>query len=507
MKRLLFFLTLAAFIMSTGCKKGLDRTSFGVLSPVNFPKTEAEYEIYALEVYKPFGAKWTYSDGSTQYLWHGAEWSNPFINDLPSDLIAKFPEWGGAWRDMSEANFLPRINHGTNGHFQKTRFITRITKIIADVESSSISNTKKTQLIAEARMARGWLMYYLHTLYGPVPVILDAAKIGTEAEADLTRPDRAAFVAAAAEDLRFAADNLVKAPAEYGRFNKGIALGVLMRLYLFEQDYSKAEAAGREILGMGYSLINSYRDLFRAATEKNNETIWAVSVDPAGDGTGAKPNFNAWSFYTSPSDYPGNLTTGPKKGGWGNPAPFTATWAFYDSFDPSDKRRELLIPTYNAVNSAGNPTGVVKTRANMRGPVIDKYPDEDATAFQGNDIPVLRYADVLLMMAEAINGQSGPTAEAIGFVKQVRDRAGIGDLPASSTASKEAFATALLQERAWELYMEGFRRIDLMRFGKWNEYVQAAGKTPNPVGANGYFPIPQYILAAGGGKVQQNPGY
>jgi hypothetical protein len=502
---ILFILVIATSVI--GCKKGLDRTSFGVLSPVNFPQTEADYEIYTLEVYKPFGSKWSYGDGANQYLWHGAEWSNTFINDLPSDLIAAFPEWGGYWRDMSEANFLPRINHGNNGHFHKTRFITRITKIIDDLQGASITDAKKTQLLAEAHMARGWLMYYLHTLYGPVPVILDAAKIGTEAEADLTRPDRAAFVAAAAEDLRFAADNLVKAPSEYGRFNKGIALGVLMRLYLFEKEYQKAEAAGREIIALGYNLIANYQDLFRGATEKNSETIWAVSVDPAAEGSGSKANFNPWGFYTFPSDYPGLLTTGPRKGGYSNPASFTPTWAFYDSFDPLDKRRELLITSYNAINSAGNPTGVVKSRANLRGPVLAKYPDDDATAFQGNDIPVLRYADVLLMMAEAINGQSGPTLEAIGFVNDVRGRAKIGDLPASSTASKEAFATAILQERAWELYFEGFRRIDLMRFGKWNEYLQTAGKTPIPANANGYFPIPQYILNAGGGKVQQNTGY
>jgi hypothetical protein len=507
MNRLLVLFMLVAVAISTGCKKGLDRTSFGVLSPVNFPKTEAEFEIYALEVYKPFGSKWSYSDGGNQYLWHGMEWSNTFINDLPSDLIAAFPEWGGYWNEMSTANFLPRVNQGTNGHFQKTRFITRITKIIADVENASISDARKKQLIAEARMARGWLMYYLYTLYGPVPVILDAAKIGTDAEADLTRPDKAAFVSAAAEDLRFAADNLVKTPAEYGRFNKGVALGVLMRLYLFEKDYAKAEATGREIIALNYNLIANYQDLFRTATEKNNETIWAVSVDPAGDGKGEKGKFNAWGFYTYPSDYPGMLTTGPRKGGYSNPASFTATWGFYDSFDPLDKRRELLITTYNAVNSAGNPTGVVKTRANLRGPVIAKYPDDDATAYQGNDIPVLRYADVLLMMAEAINGQAGPTTEAIGFVNTVRTRAGLSDLPAASTVSKEAFATAILQERAWELYFEGFRRIDLMRFGKWNEYLQAAGKTPNPVDANGYFPIPQYVLSAGAGKIQQNGGY
>ncbi len=507
MNRLLVLLMLATVAISFGCKKGLDRTTFGVLSPLNFPKTEADYEIYALEVYKPFGSKWAYSDGANQYLWHGAEWSNTFINDLPSDLIAPFPEWGGAWRDMSEANFLPRINHGTNGHFQKTRFITRITKIIADVQSASIPDAKKTQLIADARMARGWLMYYLYTLYGVVPVVLDASKIGTDAEADLTRPEKTAFLTAAAEDLRFAADNLVKAPAQYGRFNKGIALGVLLRLYLFEKEYKKAETVGKEIVDLGYSLIANYQDLFRAATEKNNETIWAVSVDPAGDGTGAKSNFNAWGFYTYPSDYPGLLTGGVRKGGYSNPAPFTATWAFYDSFDPSDKRRSLLIANYNAVNSGGNPTGVIKTRANLRGPVIAKYPDDDATAFQGNDIPVLRYADVLLMIAEAINGESGPTTEAVALVNQVRARAGISDLPAASTASKDAFATAILQERAWELYFEGFRRIDLMRFGKWNEYLMAAGKTPKPAGANGFFPIPQYVLSASSGTIQQNPGY
>src|ERR1043165_6558755 len=103
MNKLFIFLTLATVTISTGCKKGLDRTSFGVLSPVNFPKTEAEFETYALEVYKPFGSKWSYTDGSTQYLWHGMEWSNTFINDLPSDLITSFPEWGGYWTEMSNA--------------------------------------------------------------------------------------------------------------------------------------------------------------------------------------------------------------------------------------------------------------------------------------------------------------------------------------------------------------------------------------------------------------------
>jgi hypothetical protein len=179
------------------------------------------------------------------------------------------------------------------------------------------------------------------------------------------------------------------------------------------------------------------------------------------------------------------------------------TWAFYDSFDPADKRRQLLVPSY--VPYWGGPA--VDRASGLRGAVIAKYADADATPYQGADIVVARYADVLLMLAEAINQNSGPTNEAVGLVNQVRARAGIGNLPAADVASKDAFANAILRERGWELYFEGFRRVDLMRFGKWNTYLQAAGKAPNPAGADGYFPIPQYAIDAGKGKLTQTAGY
>ncbi|WP_207436307.1 RagB/SusD family nutrient uptake outer membrane protein [Sabulibacter ruber] len=505
MKHIKIFLAVAAICFTAGsCKDDLEATSYGQLSPINFPKTESDYELYALEAYKPFGSKWGYADpsGAYQFLFHGVDYSNILLNDGTSDMIAHFPEWGGNWDLLTKADFVFLKNQDRSAHFEKVRFVTRLTKMIDDLEKSSISEAKKKQLLGEVRMSRGWLMYNLLTLYGPVPVILDPSKIGTQEEDNLTRPDRTVYVNSITQDLRYAADNLVKTPSEYGRFNKGLALAVLMRTYLFEKDYAKAEQAGREILTLGYSLNQSYRDLFREPTEVNNETIWAVSVDPTGDGTEPKPNFNAWGFYTFPSDYAaGTLTGSARAGGWAWPGALLATWEFYDSFDPADKRRELLLDTYPAT------WGGTYTRANMRGPVINKYPDDAPQAFQGNDLPQVRYADVLLMLAEAINGQSGPTSEASGFVNQVRNRAGLEDLTAAETASKEAFSAALLRERAWELYFEGFRRVDLMRFGKWDEYLQAAGKTPNPIGANGYLPIPQYALNASKGSLSQTQGY
>lgn len=83
-----------------------------------------------------------------------------------------------------------------------------------------------------------------------------------------------------------------------------------------------------------------------------------------------------------------------------------------------------------------------------------EYPESNpGSDIQGNDIPILRYADVILMLAEAINQQNGPTSEAVGYVNEVRQKhGGLGILSAAATASKEAFDEAIPAERGWEVY-------------------------------------------------------
>ena len=497
----IFFLTLsAAVLVISGCTKNFEPKLLGSLSPANFPQTEADFESYTLEVYKPFQAKWQYVNGTqAQFAIHGYEMSIVQMFDAPTDIMEKFMDWGGFFTGFSTANFdfLKSISRNKN-HFEQIRFVTRTTKIIGDLEkSTSISAANKNQWTAEAKMARGWLMYYLLHMYGPVPVILDPAKIGTDAEYDLTRPTRDAYVTAAAADLRFAADNLPKTASVYGRFNKGLALTVLTRLYLNEKNWQKAEASGREVVALGYSLVSNYKDLFRTATERNSETIFALSVDANADGGDAKGNMNAWTFYTL-GDCPG-IT---QKGGWSQA--FSATWSFYESFDPADKRREMLVASYTSTS------GQLKNKANgLKGPVIMKYPDEENTVFaHGNDIPLARYADVMLMLAEAINNQSGPTTEAIALVNEVRTKHGrIAELPANDIASKQSFNDAILRERGWDLFMEGQRKMDLVRHGKWQTALQSVGKTPPPAASEFLFPIPQYALDASNGKLKQTPGY
>ncbi|MBN2610413.1 MAG: RagB/SusD family nutrient uptake outer membrane protein [Bacteroidales bacterium] len=493
MKKILLILAILSAII-TGCEKGLEPEIYGSLSPLTFPATENEYELYTLVIYVPFSSKWPYEDGGTKYHFFGLEEGHVQLIDAPTDIMAIFTAWGAGWQRISEGNFELFEGQGRNrSHFEKIRFVTRTTKIIADLEAATIfkDETFKKQLIGEARMARGWTMYRLLQMFGPVPVITDPEKIGDqEAEADLTTPARADYISTIVADLEYASENLPEAPSDYGRFNKGLALTVLMRLYLNEKDFTNAESVGRDIQALGYSLVDDYASLFREATERNTETIYAISCNPASQGRGPDGNFNAYSWYTFPNDH-------PDFPGWGGPsAPFMASWEFYYSFDTADERRAPLIDSYVAKDGT-----TIRDSSNMEGAIINKYPPEGPNAYQGNDIVLARYADVMLMLAEAINeNNDGPTQEAIALVDSVRSRANIGPLPAAETSSKDAFNDAILRERGWELYFEGQRLFDLRRHGKWPSAVSAVkGKDPSP---SSIYPIPQYALDDG---AEQNP--
>lgn len=492
MKKL--FITLSLFIsVLCSCEKDFDPKLYGVLSPSVFPLSEEDYELAMLSLYIPFQSKWGY-EGQLGYqnCFFSPEYGHIVEFDASSDLMPLFRIWGGFWEGYSSGDFTFLQNQGRGSHFEKIRYVTSATQIIDRIEKSSVIEPRKIQFLAESKMARGWIMYNLLQMYGPVPVILDPKLINTTAEADLTRPSREVFVKSIESDLRFAADNLpVIIPVkDYGRFNKGCALTVLMRLYLNEKDFVRAESIGREIKSMGiYSLVNDYSGLFREATERNTETIWAVSCNN-GSATG---NFNALPFYCLPVNYASTKING----GW--QMVFSMNWSFYDRFEPGDKRKALLIDSYIARD------GSLQTRASLPGAVIKKYPDEGgaANSEQGNDIVVCRYADVLLMLSEAINENSGPVKEAVDLLNAVRERAGASLVNVNESASKDSFRDALFIERGKELYLEGLRKMDLIRMGKWPSAMIAAGKSPGPP----LFPVPNYAITNSNGQLTQTAGY
>ncbi|WP_373331374.1 RagB/SusD family nutrient uptake outer membrane protein [Salmonirosea aquatica] len=135
-----------------------------------------------------------------------------------------------------------------------------------------------------------------------------------------------------------------------------------------------------------------------------------------------------------------------------------------------------------------------------------KYtPDPNAISQNnGNDIPEIRYADILLSRAEALNELSGPTQESIDLINQVRTRAAVPALSLADFSTKEQLRDHLLKERGWEFFTEGKRREDMIRMGTFISNAVARGKNAQPFHV--LYPLPQSEIEANP-NLKQNEGY
>jgi len=182
--------------------------------------------------------------------------------------------------------------------------------------------------------------------------------------------------------------------------------------------------------------------------------------------------------------------------------------SFFDSFDPNDKRRALLDTNY--VDKSGK---IVPQRSitpiTTKGVLIKKYQDPNSVGNATSvNIPILRFADMYLVAAEAEARQNGATPVAYGFINAIRTRAGLAGL--ATGLSKDAFIDAVLQERSWEFFAEGDRWYDLTRTGKFLTVIPAVTNDVYPVRKpepkHRYFPIPQDEINANP-KMEQNPDW
>jgi hypothetical protein len=262
----------------------------------------------------------------------------------------------------------------------------------------------------------------------------------------------------------------------------------------------------------------AYANQFKQGFKFNKEVIMAVSTSVTGDGSGKNGNFNPTSWYVVPSNASqyadlANTIKTPfwgQGGGWGQC--FNVSPAFYDTYEPGDIRQGVILTSYVRNNTART----VYTRADIgvawSGFIINKYPVETATAYQATDIPLARWADVLLMYAEAVARKNSavPTGEALDVVNAVRSRAGLAPLSGAAIADYAGFMEALLWERGHEFLYEGGRKIDLIRFNKYrSSCTLLKGLAPT----HQYMPLPNYAveLATSYGKTleqyYERPGW
>lgn len=511
-KNILLVAVAACSLFLSSCENDFDAKIYGSFSTTNFPSSESDYENYMMDCYVPYCIKWTYYLSATTHNFYVAEGSTVRLLDGTTDYCAPWSigGWGDAWLKLTSGSFedmkyYTRSYSGYPEDFGKTRDVTVMTKIIGTLENApeeKLSAEKKAQFLGEAHLCRGLMMYYLMQYFGPVPVIVDPAKVGdSEAESNFTRPSLDEYTQYITDDFEFAAANAPETQAEKGRYTADYARVCLMRHYLNEGYhmtgyYQKAADLFNKFTG-NYSLYkdgdNPYADQFKIAHEFNSETIMAVSCSSDATGSGTQGNFNPWSWYLVPSnaakyDGDGNPTPFEKQGGgWGQC--FNIDPKYYDTFETGDKRAETILTSYYDKRY-----GWV-TRKDIgsywTGFVVNKYPVETATSFQGTDFPLARWADVLLLYAEAlVRTNNTVNSTAVDCVNQVRNRAGLANLTSDKTSSLSNFLDALLAERGHELMYEGCRKVDLIRFGKYYTTMKEYGRTPS----SEYFPIPNYAI-------------
>lgn len=381
--------------------------------------------------------------------------------------------------------------------------IARANSTIQNISGNEAINADiAKRVVGEAKFLRALFYFNLVRFWGGVPVVTEVFNSPDEIP-NFSRISEEEVYSQIISDLKDAEAAL---PASYdsedvGRATSGAASALLGKVYLQKKDWNEAVGKLSELIGK-YTLIPNYQELFYSRNENGPESIFEVQflIIPGASWTENWQSNIIHTTFGSPE-----VPAGTKGSGWASVIP---TQEFSGTYELEDVRKEVTL--YNSWTTDDD--SVINF---VNGPYIRKYLDAPDVPYYGVDqsdinFYVLRYADVLLMYAEALNEKNnGPNGEAYDAINKVRARAGLPDLPQGLT--KKEFSDAVLQERAWELAYEGHRKFDLVRFGKLVEAVKSTS-TSNPDGAanvqefHQLWPIPQQAIDESPG-IEQNPGY
>ncbi|MEP2935246.1 MAG: RagB/SusD family nutrient uptake outer membrane protein [Gilvibacter sp.] len=357
----------------------------------------------------------------------------------------------------------------------------------------------KAAVLAQARFLRAYYYFELVKWFGDVPLVVDKRFVfGDQFEVD--RTPKAAVYAQIEEDLIFAAANLPYVQAETGRITKGAAQALLGKAYLFQNKFSEAASVLENLIQNGpHALLTDYTNMFENDNENTVESVFEVQyTDLEGAGFGCLQcsegnvavGFNGIRNYTGPTFESGFSFNVP-------------TQEIFNLFEAADVRRAVAIldiDAWAAETGATFSVGFEHTGFYNR-KYISRQGDlntGDANLTNPNNYRSIRYADVLLMAAEALNRGNIDDNRARGYLNQVRERAGLD----ATDLGGSALTDAIFLDRRLELVGEGHHFFDLVRTGRAGSDID--GFVP---GKHEVFPIPSIEIELAGNRWQQNPGY
>ena len=489
MKKYIILLLAASALTQVSCNKNLDPKVYSSLTSTNAFLTESDAIAAVNAVYGRLKGP---AVGDNFDYWTVRHFA---LTDLTTDL--GHCSYGGDPGNLSSATW-----NSANGLIAEDW--RQIYKLIADANNAiynisamkSITDAQKSQFLAELKFLRAAAYSDLTDLWGPVVLVTekDVANPAYTSNAPVTSvADIESFLI---NDLNNSIsvlpvsydNNSIYASNDAGRATKGAAMTLLMRLYLRQHQWQKSADMAKQVMDLNiYQLYPSYQGLFAEENKWCSENIFSVLSDANVNGTELLNHFgplahpiiqNRWQYYA-------------------------VTWDFYHSFDDADDRKKEFFPVYTGTD------GLVHMEAPTPGatpPAGDFYmpdvatmkyadPNGPQTYYDGHSVDILRYADVLLSRAEALNELNGPNAESILLINQVKARSHAPQLNIANY-SQSTLRDAILQERGWEFFYEGKRRADLIRFNKYAEIVNAyliriGQPAVIEMPKNRYFPYPQ----------------
>jgi hypothetical protein len=477
----------------------LDKTDPGTLVASDFYKTEDQIQQAVNGVYSQLQGiisnQWQYneftSDNTTVHFNTGDRGQGPALESLEYwQVNSGTPNISSLYSSI----YLSMVNINTT---------------LAKLPSTTFDETLKRQYEGELRFMRAYYYFLLIQHFGEVVIITEPLNSPTEAYAFERQPVDEVYELVKS-DLNFAVDAL---PASYnavnkGRATKGAALTLFGKVHLTMKEYANAVTTLNGVLTLGYTLLPDYTDVFDPQNKNHAESIFDVQFQ--GDNTQGEGSNFIYTFAPLFSDGAVINFPGQNGGGWNIPSRDMIA-----AYEVGDLRKNVSLKE-GYLNSSNVWVPV---------PFINKYNHPHTIRGVTNDNwPVLRYADVLLMLAEAINEQGGPTGEAYDHLNAVRIRAG---LEALSGLDQTSFRDAVLKERRVELAFENHRWFDLKRTKTPNElaaflnaYATIEKSNPTtdrggiPFSAGDYqfndyealFPIPASEIRINP-KLSQNPGY
>lgn len=488
-KNLIIIMLLITGVAFSSCEKFLESKPISQVGSDNFFKTEDDFKQALVGTYSAFAQVY---QGNGYYC---------LLVDLRSDNTTELTAGGDgndAKRSLDEFRETPDNEHLTAFWQNSYTLIARANAVITYIEGADIAADTKAQFVAEAKGLRALSYFNLVRLFGKVPVVTEPVT-DINASYALGRSEVAAVYQQIEADLT---DAEAGAPDSYdqsetGRITKGFVQSLLGAVYLTEKKYPEAAASFKKVVDSNlYDLVPAYADLFKPGMQGNVESILQAQYKTASNYLGSNlPN------HFAPTGSEG--ITIPSGGAYGFNQP---TKDIADAYEADDVRRNNIADGYT---SGGSFVASRYIRGYVERETGGGYLDS------GADWYIYRFADVLLMYAEALNeANNGPTEAAYIAINRVRDRAGLDDL---ENLNYNSFKEAVYKEERLESPFEGHRWFDLLRTGQAITVMNAkvaSGAGSESVGISApiqsfqlLYPVPAIVVSTSAPAIDQNDGY